>query len=930
MKKIIVSLLVITLFVGSASAQTTTLNSTTFTPAYTTPKDLFQHMQNEIDGRIKDVTASYAAKSLTNGLSQSMTTLQWNPNVWTNKGTPIDFTGIVMWSDYTPPTNGGYNSHFWRAGTLISPSHLIFASHIPLEVGKKVRFYTKAGEAVERTVTNSISIPPYGALGTDITVAVLDTPVPSTITYYPILSKAEWKQAFKNEIPDEYQDKRFTLPIIYLDQEKKVSVTTTYKKSLYDDANNITHGSAIETGKRKDFYESLVGGDSGYPTFVLIGAKPVLISSHTTTAGGPNYSYYYDQINDAMKRLGGGYKLSTVDLSAFTSGATLPRPKTNFATGLTLTSEKTVFKVADSVKAKVSFTISPEWTTWLKNRNQNQGEVSFNLRDSVGKVLINKKYAFDINKPNQVIDFDWQAQSTETNLNGKRFSIEALVTADTVYETATVKDLAFERNILIVKNSGTGIGNIKGTGIDCGSDCAELINFGTSVTLTATPATGSKFTGWSGACTGMTCTVTTNAEKVEAIANFDKNSTGTQNPTTPTPNRRPVAVNGTYTAFDDSFNINLTGSDLDYNPLTFTPSKTVLTYGDLTKTSEGKYVYTIKRRPTVDGAKDIFTFTVSDGKDVSKEDGVITISVPKAAGVINTSSDSDSDGIVNSSDLCPNTPSSLRNQINSTGCIPPKISSFDIRSTLSSDLRTVSGFELGKTGLGKIKFKDDVTLSRDSGQIDIDSNVTINQKSVHIESNSIPELNKPATITLYNVTEENPRILKDGKVCEAPQCVIESYSGGVLVFTVKGFSTYTIEETPKEVQNETKKEKKKENSSAPSSSKSDVSNAELIRVLTIQLNLLIAELNRLTGNTMSGSFTADLSIGVSHPDVLKLQKFLNSKGLIIASSGPGSPGNETDFYGAKTADAVRRFQMSKGIQSTGNVGPLTRAALNAI
>jgi RHS repeat-associated protein/uncharacterized repeat protein (TIGR02543 family) len=60
--------------------------------------------------------------------------------------------------------------------------------------------------------------------------------------------------------------------------------------------------------------------------------------------------------------------------------------------------------------------------------------------------------------------------------------------------------------------TGNGSGTIASlqTGIDCGATCSAVYDWGTSVTLAATPATGSTFTGWSGACTGTdtTCTVT--------------------------------------------------------------------------------------------------------------------------------------------------------------------------------------------------------------------------------------------------------------------------------------------------------------------------------------------------------------------------------------------------------------------------------------
>ena len=53
---------------------------------------------------------------------------------------------------------------------------------------------------------------------------------------------------------------------------------------------------------------------------------------------------------------------------------------------------------------------------------------------------------------------------------------------------------------LAVATSGTGSGSITSSpaGIDCGTDCNEDYDFGTVVTLTASPITGSTFIGWSG------------------------------------------------------------------------------------------------------------------------------------------------------------------------------------------------------------------------------------------------------------------------------------------------------------------------------------------------------------------------------------------------------------------------------------------------
>ncbi len=67
---------------------------------------------------------------------------------------------------------------------------------------------------------------------------------------------------------------------------------------------------------------------------------------------------------------------------------------------------------------------------------------------------------------------------------------------------------------LTVATTGTGNGSVTGNGINCPGDCAETVAHNTVIVLTATPATGSTFTGWSGACSGTgTCSVTMDSLK---------------------------------------------------------------------------------------------------------------------------------------------------------------------------------------------------------------------------------------------------------------------------------------------------------------------------------------------------------------------------------------------------------------------------------
>jgi peptidoglycan hydrolase-like protein with peptidoglycan-binding domain len=76
------------------------------------------------------------------------------------------------------------------------------------------------------------------------------------------------------------------------------------------------------------------------------------------------------------------------------------------------------------------------------------------------------------------------------------------------------------------------------------------------------------------------------------------------------------------------------------------------------------------------------------------------------------------------------------------------------------------------------------------------------------------------------------------------------------------------------------------------------------------------------------TFVKDLKQGDSGPDVLLLQKYLNTHGFVITTSGGGAPGSETDTFGSLTKQALIKFQISKGLPGTGFFGPLTRAAVN--
>ena len=117
---------------------------------------------------------------------------------------------------------------------------------------------------------------------------------------------------------------------------------------------------------------------------------------------------------------------------------------------------------------------------------------------------------------------------------------------------------------------------------------------------------------------------------------------------------------------------------------------------------------------------------------------------------------------------------------------------------------------------------------------------------------------------------------------------------------------------------------------------------EQIQALLAVIEALQAQLSaaNANGGTVSTEFTRNLSIGDDNFEVKALQQMLNNDPRTrVAVSGPGSPGQESTFYGNLTADAVSKFQelyrseilTPAGLtRGSGFFGPGTRAKMNAL
>jgi hypothetical protein len=77
-------------------------------------------------------------------------------------------------------------------------------------------------------------------------------------------------------------------------------------------------------------------------------------------------------------------------------------------------------------------------------------------------------------------------------------------------------------------------------------------------------------------------------------------------------------------------------------------------------------------------------------------------------------------------------------------------------------------------------------------------------------------------------------------------------------------------------------------------------------------------------------FSNNLQIGSVGLDVYNLQRFMNTDtATMLGDSGPGSMGFETMIFDENLKNSVVLYQLVNGIPSTGFLGPITRAHINA-
>ncbi len=251
-----------------------------------TATQLYDELSEELDALL--AVADPPATSMPIYTSQDFGTQTYvrNPDCW---AADIDLTGLSPWNALEANR---------RAGTLVSPRHIVFAAHYQITPGSQIVFVTADNTTVTRTL-GGVLLP-----GGDTAIGILDSDVPPEIGFHKIMPR-NWA---------DYLWELSRLPMLHLDQEEKALVRDL--TSLNESIKISTHTTPIDP-LRASFAETLIGGDSGNPAFLIMDGEAVLILTHHTAGSGPFYTAWFDEMNAAMTSLGGGYQLTEFDIGAW-------------------------------------------------------------------------------------------------------------------------------------------------------------------------------------------------------------------------------------------------------------------------------------------------------------------------------------------------------------------------------------------------------------------------------------------------------------------------------------------------------------------------------------------------------------------------------------------------------------------------------------
>ncbi len=229
----------------------------------------------------------------------------YNTNLWGGGGRLVDWTCVGHRVDPA--------STLYCKLAAITRRHAIMSQHtaVSSEVGHQYTWIAADGTRAVRTITGVASYISADSANDSFHIVYLNADLPTTINTAPILADRATNLV--------------GLPTAKTNQFRQVLVSNILANS---------DGSLLfispDGGLRQTYYGDWVGGDSGSPAFVIVGAQPIYCTSAVWGSyggGGPNAAWRAGWLVDACQRLdtaGTGYLpvLYNVQLTAARRAAT--------------------------------------------------------------------------------------------------------------------------------------------------------------------------------------------------------------------------------------------------------------------------------------------------------------------------------------------------------------------------------------------------------------------------------------------------------------------------------------------------------------------------------------------------------------------------------------------------------------------------------
>jgi hypothetical protein len=199
-------------------------------------------------------------------------------------------------------------------GILVAADILISAGHCGTPDGTTYYFVTNGNVTVTRTQLSHANVGPFLFGHQEILVTRLSSDLPGTITP----AKVFVQNVSPTKISQAAMEYGF-VPGIYANRNRNLHIGSLRFAGTGDSIIQFTVPQVSSTTHPfYNWYDPIVGGDSGNAVFTIVNGEVVAIGTWSLLGGkGYPISYYYDSINTAITGLGGSHALTPVDVTGF-------------------------------------------------------------------------------------------------------------------------------------------------------------------------------------------------------------------------------------------------------------------------------------------------------------------------------------------------------------------------------------------------------------------------------------------------------------------------------------------------------------------------------------------------------------------------------------------------------------------------------------